>query len=352
MPSKAPRIELRLQADRVLYLSRETRFSLVLFVTLNSEKPVTFVKTDRDLGKGLVNQLVTHSVECVDAESGEAVPVLTAPTWKESEGESFSLMTLYDRRSDYLTFTTASAPREYEFHFETSELRSDRTYTIRCHPLTLQWWSHDSREDILSYRASHGKFPPSETPPLPCSATRNEISFSTRKDLPQPPAVTVSLSAPSTFSRSNNPPFKLTITFTSHAPRPITALAERDNVETSNKDIEIISSETGLPIDSDLIDDGNMSGPWRREEFLRMEPEVPYVESRVLDPTKAYSGLEFVKVGEEYILRMRDSQWTWWSEDSVDEVMRYAGDRDSGRLGHVPPIELVCQNEVKFRAVV
>ena len=50
-------------------------------------------------------------------------------------------------------------------------------------------------------------------------------------------------------------------------------------------------------IDSDLLDDGNMSVPWRHEDFLRFEPEVPYVESRVLDPTKAYSGLENVKLG-------------------------------------------------------
>lgn len=344
MASKVPRIEVRLQADRVLYLSRKTRFSLVFFITLNSEKPVTFVKASRDLGMGLVNQLITQSVECVDAESGEAIPVLTAPT-------ELSLMTLYDKRSDYLTFTTDSTPREYEFIFETNKLQPDRSYTIRCHPLTLQWWSHDSQADILSYRASHGEFPPSETPPLPCSVTRNEISFSTRNDLPQPPAITVSLSVPSTLSLSNNPPFRFTMTFTSHAPRPITALAERDNVETLNKDVEILSSETRLPIDSDLIDDGNMGGPWRREDFLRMEPGVPYAESRALDPTQAYSGLENLKVGEEYILRMPDSQWSWWSEDSVDEVMRYAGDRDSGRLGHVPSIELVCQDEVKFRAV-
>ncbi|CAD6579777.1 MAG: hypothetical protein ASARMPRED_009246 [Alectoria sarmentosa] len=325
MASKAPRIEVRLQADRTLYLSRKTRFSLVFLITLSSQKPITFIKAGRDLGMGLVNQLITQSVECIDVESGEAIPVLTIPAWKNSEEESPSLMTLYDRRLDYLTFTTANTPRGNEFIFETNKLQSDRGYTILCHPLTLQWWSYDSQEDILSYRASHGEFLPSETPPLPCSAKDKEIFFSTHKDLPQPPAMTVSLSAPSTLSLSNNPPFRFTITFTSHAPGSITALAERDDVKTSNKDMEILSSETRLPIDSDLIDDGNMSGPWR--------------------------GLENLRVGEEYILRMSDSQWPWWSEDSVDEVMKYAGDRESGRLGHVPSIELVCQNEAKFRAM-
>ncbi|CAF9918726.1 hypothetical protein IMSHALPRED_004389 [Imshaugia aleurites] len=351
MASEAPRIEIRLQANRVLYLSRETRFSLVILITLNSQKPVTFVKVGNELGMGLVNQLITQSVECVDAESEEAVPVLAEPNCNESKEECPPLMTIYDRRSDYLTFTTASTPREYEFIFETNKLQSDRIYTVICHPLTLRWWSYDSREDILSYYASHGELPPSETPPLPCSATRHEISFSTCQDLPQSPAITVSLSAPSTFSLSNNPPFRFTTTFTSHAPQPITALAEREDIKTSNKDVEVLSSETRLPIDSDLIDDGNMSGPWRREDFLRMEPEVPYVESRVLDPTKAYSGFENLRVGEEYVLRMPNSQWPWWSEDSVDEVMSYAGDRDSGQLGHMPSIELICHDEVRFRAV-
>lgn len=255
MASKTPRLDVRLQADRILYLSRKTRFSLVLFITLDSEKPVTFIRNGEGLDVGLVNRLITHSVRCVDAESGEEILVLTAPTWKKSEGEGPSLMTLYDKRSDYLTFTTATTPREYEFLFETKQLQPDRSYTIRCHPLNLQWWSHDSQEDILSYRASHGELPSSDTPPLPCSAKCNEIYFSTRKDLPQPPAMAVSLSVPSTLSLSNKPHFRFSITFTAHAPQQVTVLAERDSLKTSNQDIEILFSETRTPVDSDLIDD-------------------------------------------------------------------------------------------------
>lgn len=48
---------------------------------------------------------------------------------------------------------------------------------------------------------------------------------------------------------------------------------------------------------------------------------------------------------------MRDSQWSWWGEDNVDEVMMNAGDMGSGQLGHVPPIELLCHDEVKLKAV-
>ena len=37
-----------------------------------------------------------------------------------------------------------------------------------------------------------------------------------------------------------------------------------------------------------------------------------------------------------------------WGENSVDEVMKYAGDGNSGRLGHV---QLVRHDKIKFRAV-
>lgn len=37
--------------------------------------------------------------------------------------------------------------------------------------------------------------------------------------------------------------------------------------------------------------------------------------------------------------------------DDVDEVMQYAGERDSGALGKMPPIDLVCPDEKVFRVV-
>ena len=101
-------------------------------------------------------------------------------------------MTLYDRGAGSLTFTTVTIPREYKFMFETNKLQSDRSYTIRCHPPAL-----------YSCGATPLRKTSSRTAPLmeschtqrtrhsPCSATRNEISFSTRSDLPQPPALTV-----------------------------------------------------------------------------------------------------------------------------------------------------------------
>ena len=98
-----------------------------------------------------------------------------------------------------------------------------------------------------------------------------------------------------------------------------------------------------------------MSGPWRREDFLRLEPEVSCVALRLLDLMKPYGGLENVKVGKRYILRMPESYIEKNSRkpmalvggDSVDAVMKYGGDRDSGRLGHVPPIDQVDHDEIE-----
>lgn len=122
MATRAPRIELRLQGDRTLYLSRKTRLSPVVFLTLSSDKPVVFVKHYSGFDVGIVDQLITQCIECIDAESGEMVPVLAAATSRKPKRRSPYLMTLYDKMSDSLTFTTATTPREYEFAFETYTL--------------------------------------------------------------------------------------------------------------------------------------------------------------------------------------------------------------------------------------
>ena len=346
--ASAPKIDIRLQADRLCYLSRRTRFSLVVFLTLESGRPVTVIRDG-----GLVQLLASECIECVDTESGQRMPVLgdlNETKSESSDSKNPSLMSLEHHRADYLTFTTASSPRSYELVFNPSKLQPDRDYTIRCNSCTLNWWSHDSKEKVLEYFASQGKLPSSETPPLRCVST-GTVSFETRKDVPQPPSIDVSLSASSTISLSGNPPLEYTTTFISHATKPITVLAERQRVKATESDVEILECSTGTRVAPDMIDDGDIEGPWQREDFLRLVPEVPYVERRVFDPTIAHSGLEDLKVDNEYLLRMPKSRWTWWSFDDVDEVMRYAGERDTGSLGTVSPIDLFCRDEVKFRAV-
>lgn len=290
----------------------------------------------------------------MDTESGQRIPVFPdtdKSKSKDSQKENPSLMTFDGHRSEYLTFTTASSPRDYELVFDPSELQPDRSYTIHFNSSALEWWSYDSKEMILDHFASHGKLPPPEAPPLKCEST-DTVSFNTREDLPQPPSVAVSLSAPSTLSLLGNPPFEFSVKFTSHATKPITVLAERHRVRATNSDFEILDDSTNTRVAPDIVDDGDIEGPWQREDFLRLAPGIPYVEQRILDPSVAHSGLEDLKVDTDYRMRMPKSSWTWWSFDDVDEVMRYAGDRgDSMSLGYAWPIDLVCRDEAKFRAV-
>ncbi len=351
--ASAPKIDIRLQADRLCYLSRQTRFSLVVFLTLDSGRPVTVIRDGGALQAGLVQLLASECIECVDTESGQRMPVLGDSNETKSESSDSknpSLMSLEHHRADYLTFTTASSPRSYELVLDPSKLQPDRNYTIRCKSSALEWWSHDSKEKVLEYLASHGKLPPPEAPPLRCEST-NTVSFDTRNDVPQPPGVDVSLSAPSTLSLSGSPPFEYTISFISHAAKPITVLAERHRIKTTESDVEVLEPSTNTRVAPDIIDDGDIEGPWQREDFLRLIPEVPYVERSVFNPTIAHSGLEDLKVDNQYLLRMPESRWTWWSFDDVDEVMGYAGERDTGSLGQVPPIDLICHDEVMFRVV-
>lgn len=73
------------------------------------------------------------------------------------------------------------------------------------------------------------------------------------------------------------------------------------------------------------------------------------MEHRVFDPAdRTYAGMEGLRVGGEYLLRMVEGEWWWWGVEDVETLMGFAGER---RLGVARPIGLVCGEEVRFRAV-
>ena len=207
----------------------------------------------------------------------------------------------------------------------------------------------DSLQGSISTKALAANPPAPDQPSIRWDVIEPEVTFKTRASLPETPKVTVSLSAPSTLSLSNKPPFSFTLTFQTHSDKAITVLAERERVQGGNSDIEILDAGTRKRVAPDLIDDGNIDGPWQREEFLRLEGA--YKEHRVLDPLKPYSGLEELKVGTQYILKLLDSEFPWWSEDTVDEIIKYAGDRGDGSLGIAESINLAGGDEVTFSVV-
>ena len=349
MDSQEPFIEVQLRADRICFYSNQARFSLVVFLTLHNEQSITIAEYADTLDVGLVNLLKSRCIECIDSTSGKTVPILDGGEdtlqSKASRADSPRLMSLQRKRASYITFTTDSQPRAYEFMLDASKLQPGRKYMVRCKDWALDWWSRRSAENCVEHFKAHGELPPTELPPLRCSPV-NDVTFECLKDLLKPPRVEVFLAASSTMSLSGNPPFEFSTSFVSHAAKPITVLAEREYAISMKGDIEIIDKGTRKRVAPDLIDGGDIEGPWRQDDFLTLKPGREYVEERSLRPQE---GLDTMMPDSEYILRFPENSWTWWTFDGVDEVMQYAGDRGSGSLGKALPIDLICDNEVEFR---
>ena len=341
-----PKINVYLKtADKTCFLNCQPRFSLVILLTLSSERSVTFIKDGTALHTGLAQILASDCVECTDTETGQCIPVLNNA--KGPNKDLPELMNLEPERTNYITFTNSTDRRAYEFEFVSSSLEPDRSYTIRCNVAALRWWTFMSLEEVGNYFEKNLKLPSSEPKPLRLES-HNTVSFDTRVEMDKAPEIDVSLSAPSNLSLSGNPPFEYHITFTSNATKPITVRSEPQGLQSINTEIEILDVDTRQRVAPDLIDVNDDGRPIVREEFLRLNPGEPHVERRVLDPTKRYSGLEDLKVDTRYVLHMIENRW-WWSYDTVDEIIEYAGERGLAGLRPTQPIDLISCNEVGFR---
>ena len=348
-----PKIDVYLKtAERTCFLDCEPRFSLVILLTLSSERSITFIKSGTEPHAGLAQLLISQCLECIDTKNGQYIPVFNnkneqQPTSSNADYPEF--MVLEPKRANYLTFTNSTNPQSYELDFVSSRLEPDRSYKVRCNTKVLGWWSYKSLEEVGNFFEKNLKLPSSETQPLRLES-HNTVSFDTRTEMCMAPKIDVSLSAPSTLSISGNPPFEYTITFTSNATKPITVRSQHQGLESINTEIEILDIATRRRVAPEMINVCGEDGPLVREDFWRLNPGEPRVERRVLDPTKRYSGLEEIKIDTKYVLHMIESQ-CWWSYDSVDEVLKYAGERGSGGLRPTRPIDLISSNEVGFLTI-
>jgi hypothetical protein len=156
------------------------------------------------------------------------------------------------------------------------------------------------------------------------------------------------LSAPSTYSLSASEPFTFTLTFSTDAAYPITVHADRAPFKFEYTDIEVLeaASRRFLAPDLHLCRDGNKH---TRDEFLSLEGT--YTKCRILDFGDPFMNTVKLEVGAEYVLRHLGETW-WWTEDAVDEVMNYLGERSSlGLMTAGTGIEVAGAGEVKFRIV-
>ena len=346
------RVEVRLNASRICFLSGVPCFRFILFLTLhNSETPVIFLKDGFKGIEGVQSINSDQVVQCFDDDSGEQLQVF-------HQGPRASFLKLEPNRGGYVSYTTFSTPRPYELIFDPSSLLPDHRYRLCFTPTaSITHWPSATEVSLSSLsRVSNDSLTATDIPKP--SKTRiawdvisgnHTISFKTRPSPAETPTVNVSLSAPSTFSLSNHPHFTFTLTFSTDSPGPITVLTERGRVRGSDSDLEILDAISGFCVGPERIDDGNIDGPWQREEFLRIDRT--YTETRKLDATRKYYCLPELQVGKEYILRILGGEWSWWTEDTVDEVMTYAGERGSMGLGKTEAIKFASAGEEKFRVV-
>jgi hypothetical protein len=99
-----------------------------------------------------------------------------------------------------------------------------------------------------------------------------------------------------------------------------------------------------------LLDVGNEDGPYWAEDCLRLDGT--YTEHRELDLAQTrWHDVGSLRVGEDYILRSLGARWSWWTEDTVENVTEYTGERGSMGLGQCGGIVVKVGNEWKFRVI-
>ena len=329
-----PRVEVQLKASRICYLSGNPRFDFVVLLTLrNTKGPLWFLKDGLHDNKQFQSINSDQIIQCIDNDTGEQLQILR-------QGSAPSVLRLEPNRSGYVTFTNCDSPKPYELTFNTSSLLPNHRYRL-----------HFNQTDSITHRPLIIARP--STNKIPWTLVgENDVTFTTLTFPSAPPKVTATLSAPSTFSLSNNPPFTFTLTFSITDPQAaITVLAERPLVACTDSDIEILDAETGARIGPELIEINSDGQSWKREDFLRIE-DGTYVETRTLDAKRLTDfGNEGIRLGREYVLRHLGTRWEWWSGDTVEEVMEYAGERGGMGLGRTEGIETKSGGVMRFRAV-
>ncbi|KAJ4377985.1 hypothetical protein N0V83_000815 [Neocucurbitaria cava] len=290
-----------------------------------------------------MNPLRLVTEKCFDDDTGEQVQVLHQGTQP----------VFLDR--SYIQFTTSDSRQSYELPFIASSLQPGRKYKLRFTPTTsISHWPA-SAEDALNSLAGGASSSSVSTSDIPAPSTQNilweaaagndTVVFETRSSRPSTPNVTVSLSAPSTYSLSK--PFTFSLTFSTDTACPITVLADRARVKSLYSDVKILDATTRVQLAPDVIVCRD-EDEHQREEFSRLEGT--YTEHRELDLNGPLWENVQLEVGKEYILSHLGGTW-WWTEDSIDEVMTYLESKSSIGLALTETIQFASAGEVGFKVV-
>ncbi|KAH6864980.1 hypothetical protein BKA58DRAFT_344797 [Alternaria rosae] len=343
-----PRAEAELHATRTCYLSNDPVFFLVLIIAEYNFKEGVIYLQDGFAGSKVYRSMnCGRFIQCFDNESGEEVEVVRQGTepvlFREDQSE--------------IIFTTGKPSKSCEMPFITTALRPERKYRLCFKPTTpISHWPVSAVNTSTSLaRSPDGSLSASElptpaTPTIPWNAANGNdmIVFETRSSRPKTPKVTVSLSAPSTYSLSStSKKFTFTLAFSTDAAYPFTIHADRAWVKTLQSDVAILNATTRRKLEpyTEICRDHYEI---ERHEFIRFEKT--YTEHRELDFRGRKMDRLKLEVGKEYILCHLGGSW-WWTEDTVDEVMEYLASWSSAGLEVGTKVEFEGAGEVKFTVV-
>ncbi|KAI9793282.1 MAG: hypothetical protein M1835_007353 [Candelina submexicana] len=267
---------------------------------------------------------------------------------------------------DFSTSRGTSHTGSRLFPFDMTGLEAGHEYAFKLVDPGVTWWRYGTLEQVSTKEAIPKPFGPSEGTQLGFRA-RSFHGFQAVAALPQPPDISVSLSTSSDICHlSGTPAFAVNISFTLHAAKPITVISAFSS-PFDQLYVEIIDAETkeNAALGDFICACFDSEGPYAADHFLVLKPETPYLQRVTLTPVENPNNPETsarytstmgrLVSGRSYLARldgsMFDSEIKWWSYDTIDEVLLYAGTIGESGLPYVPPIPLDLSQEVGFTAV-
>ncbi|KAI9703581.1 MAG: hypothetical protein M1836_007351 [Candelina mexicana] len=310
-------------------------------------------------------------IAIIDIESGNPIPGF-ADTENKTSPEQPSFVTLsgasYAESLYKIHFSTrlgASHEEGHLFPFDCSGLKAGHRYALKFLDSGVTWWRFGTQAEVLTQEVLPKPLEPSEAGTLEFISRRTP-DFQAVPALPKPPKVSVSLSTSSDICHmSGETPFTVTVSFTSYAAKPITVVAAfRTPFDQLYADIIDAETKETVALGNHIIACPAGGASYRAEDFITLRPKAPFLQQITLNPVldrndigsrSPHTYMDKFVDGRSYVVRLKGrmfgSKLRWWSYDSIEEVLQYAGTIEDSSLPYVPSIPLGFSQEVRFTAV-
>jgi hypothetical protein len=336
-----PRVEVELKATRVCYLSNGPPFEFILRRrSRDIDERVVFLHDGFAGVEGYQPFNSPRVFQCFDCETEKEVQVVHQ-----------GIQPLFLGGVHY---TSSSTRESYELPFVTSSLEPDRKYRLCFRSNLISCWPaivkqiQVPRDITPGSLSSASYYPAPSTPSILWEAAdgKDTVVFKTRSSQPPTPEVAVTLSAPSTYSLSEQS-LKFVLTFSTNASFPFTVYTQRSRVVAHYTDVKILdaTSRSELAPNFHVCYD---SDEYDRKDFVEFDGS--YTEHRSWDFADPMLSEVQLEVGHKYIMSYRGERWGWWTEDTLDEVLEYLASPSNLGLDNESVIR-TGTSEVRFKVV-